>query len=207
MTRVVFSLGSLALSLWVSACVPVGPPRGADAPGSIEAGEGCRPWHAGTEEERRQIDAWVFELGTAHGEALLDVGRRLLSRGEAAVPALVAALSSDDAQRRGQAAYLLGFEKDRRTIGPLAEAAKDAVPAVRYEAAGALLELRDPRGLPILIDGLEDPDARLRAKCLAVLAERTGQRFGFEADGSVEDRAAAVRRWRAWFAQKRAAGG
>lgn len=197
----------LVLSLALTACVREGRQRTVSVPRTIPAGEGCRPYCAGPEDECRQIDKWVEELGTARGEALLEVGRRLLSRGEAAVPALVAALSSDDAQRRGQAAYLLGFAKDRRTVEPLVKATSDPVPAVRYEAAGALLEMRDPRGLPVLIDGLEDPDARLRAKCLAVLAERTGQRFGFEADGSVEDRAAAVRRWRAWLAQKRATGG
>lgn len=180
------------------------PRSGLDAAGRQGPGASAdgRPWCVAPEEERRRLESDVDRLGTARGEELLDVGRRILERGEAGVPILVAALKSDVPERRGQAAYLLGFAKDRRSIEPLAEVLRDDVPAVRYEAAGALLELRDPRGLSVLIGGLEDRDARLRAKCLAVLAERTGQRFGFEADGAVEDRAAAVRRWRTWLSQK-----
>ena len=206
MSREALPLLAVAL-LSLSACPRPEPRREGDRPCVVDAGEGNRPFFAGSDADRKLLEGWVDALGTAHGEALLKLGGQILSRGEAAVPPLLAALRSDNAQRRGQAAYLLGFTKDRRTVPALAEAANDPVPAVRYEVAGALLELRDPRGLPILVDGLEDSDARLRAKCIAVLAERTGQRFGFEADGAVEDRAAAVRRWRMWLAPRPRDGG
>jgi HEAT repeat protein len=168
----------------------------------VPAGEGCRPFYAGTEGDRKFLEEATARLATARGEELLDLGRAILARGEPAVPFLVDALKSKSDQARGQAAYLLGVRKDRRTIPALREAARDPVPVVRYEAAGALLELSDPLGLEVLIEGLDDPDARLRAKCLAVLAERTGQRFGFEADAAPEDRAAAIARWRAWMANR-----
>jgi HEAT repeat protein len=168
----------------------------------VSAGEGCRPWYAGTEDDRRRIEESVKRLATARGEELLDLGRAILARGEAATPYLVDALKGPSDQARGQAAYLLGVRKDRRTIPALRAAAADPVPPVRYEAAAALLELSDPAGLDVLVDGLADSDARLRAKCIAVLAEKTGQRFGFEADGRPDDRDAAIARWRTWLASR-----
>ena len=196
-------LGSLVVAAGLAGC-PAGRVRAGRETclPEVSAGEGCRPWYAGTEDDRRRIEEAVGRLATARGEELLDLGRAILSRGEAATPYLVEALKSKSDQARGQAAYLLGVRKDRRTIPALREAATDPAPVVRYEAAGALLELTDPAGLDVLIDGLSDPDPRLRAKCAAVLTEKTGQRFGFEADGTPEDRAAAVARWRAWAATR-----
>lgn len=136
------------------------------------------------------------------GPEFLELGRKILMYGDAAVPPLLAALTSDDPLVREHAAYLLGARKDRRTIDDLVLVTCDAVPRVRYEAAAALLAMKDPRGLEVLVSGLEDPDARLRSKSLEVLAEGTGQRFGFEADGDPVEREAAVRRWRAWLAQR-----
>ena len=205
MTRPMAALSAVALAL--AACRMADPSATAGRPCLVDAGEGNRSWYAGSEADQRRLAAWIDALGTARGEDLLDLGRKILSRGEAAVPPLVVALRSENPERRGQAAYLLGWAQDRRILPALADATKDPVRAVRYEAAGALLELRDPRGLPVLVEGLEDPDARLRAKCLSVLAEKTGQRLGFEADGAPDDRAAAVRRWRLWLGQRGAAGG
>jgi hypothetical protein len=206
MTRALgLAIGALVVAAALSGC-PAGRPRGGrESPTclpEVPAGEGCRPWYAGTPEDRRVLEEAVARLATARGEALLDVGRTILARGEAATPFLVDALRSRSDQTRGQAAYLLGARKDRRTIPALLEASKDPVPTVRYEAAGALLELSEPAGLEVLVDGLSDPDPRLRAKCSAVLAEKTGRDFGFEADGTPEDRAAAVARWRAWLASR-----
>jgi HEAT repeat protein len=168
----------------------------------VDAGEGNRPWSAGTPAQRARIAAAIERWKTATPEEAVEIGRRLAAEGEPAVPALLEALRSPDAASRGHAAYVLGALKDRRTLPALAEAAADPVPVVRYEVGAALLELQDPRGFPVLIDGLEDRDARLRAKCIEVLAERTGQRLGFEPAGSLAERAAAVRRWRAWLSQR-----
>ncbi len=92
--------------------------------------------------------------------------------------------------------------KDRRTLPALSAATADPVPRVRYESAAALLELQDARGFAILVGGLSDADRRLWAKCADVLAERTGPRLGFDPLGPPDERAAAVRRWRAWLAQR-----
>jgi HEAT repeat protein len=181
---------------------PSGGRRPDPTPPTVAAGEGDRPYYAGTEEERRRLEEMAAALATARDEKAVEVGRRILSRGEAAIPVLLDALKGASPAQRGAAAFLLGVAKDRRTLPALVEAVADPVPSVRYEAAGALLELGDARGLDVLVGGLEDADARLRAKCLEVLKEKTGLSFGFEADGPPDERAAAVRRWRAWLAAR-----
>jgi hypothetical protein len=199
--RVVASVVALGLAGALCGC-PAGRARGgrANCLPEVSAGEGARPWFAGTDDDRRFLEQATARLATVRGEEGLDLGRAILARGEAATPFLVDALRSESDAARAQAAYLLGARRDRRTIPALREAARDPAPLVRYEAAGALLELADPLGLEVLIEGLADSDPRLRAKCLAVLAEKTGQRFGFEADGAPDDRASAIARWRAWLA-------
>jgi HEAT repeat protein len=172
----------------------------------VDAGEGNRPYSGPSARQEERIRALIDRLAAARGEEALDVGREILAVGEPALPSLVAALESPEARLRGHAAYLLGFWKDRRTLPAIARASADPDPLVRYEAAAARLELSDPGGFPILVAGLEDPDARLRAKCADVLSEKTGQRLGFEPAGPPDERAAAIRRWRAWL-ELRASGG
>jgi hypothetical protein len=202
-SRAHVSLSLVVVGVGLCGCPSGRVRRVPDAPlPEVSAGEGCRPWYAGTEDDRRRLEEAVGRLATARGEELLDLGRTILARGEAATPFLVDALKAKSDQTRGQAAYLLGVRKDRRTIVALRAAAADPVPLVRYEAAGALLELSDPAGFDVLVGGLADPDARLRAKCIAVLAEKTGERLGFEADGRPEDRDAAIARWRSWLANR-----
>src|SRR5262249_5780356 len=48
----------------------------------VSAGEGCRPWYAGTEEDRKFLEQATARLSTARGEELLDLGRSILARGE-----------------------------------------------------------------------------------------------------------------------------
>jgi hypothetical protein len=172
------------------------------SPPVVPAAEGDRPWAQGSPAQRARIAAAIARWRTAGPEEAVEIGRRLAAEGEPAVPALLEALRSPDPTTRGHAAYVLGAVRDRRTLPAIAEASADPVPFVRYEAAGALLELKDARGFAVLVAGLEDPDARLRAKCVEVLAEHTHQRLGFEPTGSLDERAAAVRRWRAWLASR-----
>ena len=189
---------ALALAVAAAACTPTGRPQ--DPGARVLAGEGDRPYVAGSPRQREAIEALVARLGTVEGDAFLDLARRLAVHGESAVPPLLTALASTNPLARGQSVYVLGAIRDRRAIPPIADVATgDPVPRVRYEAAAALLDLRDPRGLEILVVGLEDPDARLRGKCAEVLLEETGRSFGFAPDDAPDDRAEAVRRWRAWL--------
>lgn len=201
---------ALALVVGASLLVTAGCARRCDPqcpPCTVDAGEGNRPYYTGTDAQRERVETLVSQLETTRGEAFLLLAQRIIAFGERAVPPLLEALAAPGERSRQHAAYILGVLKDRRTIPALAKVAdEDLVPAVRYEAAGALLEMGDPRGLDVLVSGLCDLDARLRAKCIDVLAEKTTRRFGYEPDGSPPDREEAVRRWRAWLAQRREAG-
>jgi len=172
----------------------------------VDAGEGNRPFRAGTAADREELRALVARLGTVRAEELLGIdglGTQILARGEAAIPPLLDAAASPDPRVRGPAAYLLGVLKDRRTLPTLATLAEsDPVASVRYEAAAALLSMLDPRGFAPLVAGLSDPDARLRHTCIDVLADAARERWGYEADGPPPERAAAIRRWEAWLEQR-----
>jgi len=186
---------------------PVDRTAPAPDPGAkVDAGEGNRPFRAGTAAEREELRALVARLGTVGAEELLGMdglGTQILARGEAAIPPLLDAMASPEPRVRGQAAYLVGVLKDRRTLPPLAALAEsDPVASVRYEAAAALLSMLDPRGFAPLVAGLSDPDARLRHTCIDVLADAARERWGYEADGPPAERAAAIRRWEAWLEQR-----
>jgi HEAT repeat protein len=204
MRRVAPALALLALLTAVAGCRGRGAREAPSLCGPIALGDD-RPYRTGGEHEERLLREAIGRLATASGEEAAATGRAVVSRGESAVPPLLDALRSPDARLRGAAAYLLGVLKDRRTLPALATASSDAVPAVRYEAAAAMLEMQDARGFAVLVAGLEDADARLRGKCIEVLEEKAGTTLGFEADGAPADRAAAVQRWRAWLDARAAA--
>lgn len=189
----------LVLALLAAACTTrrTAPPRPDD---SIPAGEGNRPWYAGTPEMRSDLEALIARLPTTQGAERVALGRRIVAYGEPAVPQLLATLDAPDPQLRGAGAWLLGFLKDPRSAARLVGALDDPVAYVRYEAAASLLKLGDDRGLPIVIDGLEAPDAMVRSKCIILLEEVTGEDLGYRADLAPDERAAAVARWRAWAA-------
>jgi HEAT repeat protein len=151
------------------------------------------------------LRARLAEIPGSSGADRIALGRRIVAYGEPAVPVLVEALDDPDAEIRGMAAWMLGFVGDPRAANALARHARDADRLVAYEAASALLRMDDVRGLRPLVGGLEDPDPTVRARCLVVLQERTGETFGFQPDGRPEDRGAAVARWQAFVvAQERA---
>jgi hypothetical protein len=189
-----------AFALLTNGCRTRDEGRAPDPACRIDAGEGNRPYFAGDASTRDEIAALVAELAKARGEKVIEVGMRLVGKGEPAVPALRGALVADDPALRANAAYLLGVLQDRRTVPDLRRAAtEDGDATVRYEAASALLELHDASGFAVLVGGLGDADARRRAKCIDVLAEKTRERFGFEPDGDPAERGAAIRRWNAWL--------
>jgi HEAT repeat protein len=105
------------------------------------------------------------------------------------------------------AAYVLGVIKDPRSLDALHVAATGGAERLRFEAATSMLRMDDRRGLPPMIDGLESPDALVRARAILVLEENTGATMGYRADDRPADRAAAVARWRAWLRESGPGGG
>ncbi|MEW4570147.1 HEAT repeat domain-containing protein [Tautonia sp. JC769] len=76
----------------------------------------------------------------------------------------------------------------------------DPAPFVRARAAGLDESVGDAQAIPALIAHLEDSDPVVRLSSHETLRQRTGQDFGFVPYGTPEDRAAAVARWRSWWA-------
>jgi HEAT repeat protein len=80
----------------------------------------------------------------------------------------------------------------------------DPAPFVRARAAGLDESVGDARAIPALIEHLEDVDPVVRLSSHETLRQRTGQDFGFVPYGTPGDRAAAVARWRSWWAEQSA---
>ena len=188
----------LALLVPISLAACQGSRKPADAPNTVSAGEGNRPWYAGTPQMQEQIRKLLALAPEMTGAGRIELGRRIVGFGEPATPILVDALADPDPAMRGTAAWLLGFMKDPRTSNALARAASDKEKLVRYEASSSLLQIGDPRGMNALLNGLSDADPRIRAKCIGVLEAHTGETFGYRADDRPADRTAAIARWRAW---------
>ena len=195
----------LTVALAASACCrkPCGPPPRAEG---IPTARAARKYNCGTPKQQEAIADLIAQIPTTSGAARIEVGRLLVAFGEPAMPQLVEALRSPSADTRSTAAWCLGFLGDPRAADPLAAATTDSDKFVRLEAASSLLKLRDRRGLDVLVRGLDDGDPRVRAKCIGLLEQMTGETFGYRADLSPSDRQAAVARWRAWAAQQRAPG-
>jgi HEAT repeat protein len=79
----------------------------------------------------------------------------------AEIDSLIATLASDDGLQRQHARQALVVVGER-ALTPLKEALADVNSRVRWEAAKALGEIRDPSAAPALVDALEDTDFGVR---------------------------------------------
>lgn len=151
-----------------------------------------------------EIDRRIAELRFLHGNELLQSMSRLVALGDVAAPAIREGSKSEDWLTRSSLAWVMGASSDRRYIPDLRAMLDDSVPGVRYEAAAALVELGDPNGFTVLVDGLSDGDIRNRYKCFESLRRATGQDFGYQHDSEPSARAGSVARWKDWLAGVRA---
>jgi zinc/manganese transport system permease protein len=79
---------------------------------------------------------------------------------------------------------------------------RDLDPFLRVEIAEGILRCRSPDGIPILLDVLEHERAPVvRAAALDVLSRLTGKTFGYEADASLAENAAALTQWHAYWSE------
>jgi hypothetical protein len=83
------------------------------------------------------------------------------SADRAQISSLIAALAGDDGLDR-QHARLRLVAMGERALTPLTEALADVNSLVRWEAAKALGEIRDPSAAPALVSALEDADFGVR---------------------------------------------
>ena len=87
----------------------------------------------------------------------------------AAVPALIAALSDPDANVREAAAHSLGRLEDPRAIPALITATHDANPKVRAAAFESLADFDDPRVVEPMLAALKDSDPEVRGRAAQAL--------------------------------------
>jgi hypothetical protein len=160
-----------------------------------------RAYYRGTPAVRQDIRDLFARVEGAAAHDWAAIAQKLVSYGEPGVPQMIANLGSHQTSVQLMAAYCLGMIQDPRALGELDAARVSASPGVRYEAATAMLRMGDRRGLPTMIDGLEDADPLVRGRAILVLKARTGNTMGYEAQGRTDDRQAAVARWRAWLAR------
>ncbi len=72
-------------------------------------------------------------------------------------------------------------------------------PLVRARAMSLGYQQPDSVVIPALLGRLDDPDVVVRMAAHEELKRRTGRDFGYMPWGSLEDRASAISRWRAWL--------
>jgi hypothetical protein len=77
---------------------------------------------------------------------------------------------------------------------------QNPAPVVRARAIGQDDRRPNVQVVPALIGRLEDSDPVIRLAAHEELRRRTGRDFGFVPWANLEDRAAAIKRWRDWLA-------
>jgi hypothetical protein len=122
-----------------------------------------------------------------------------------AVPALLALLRDTRSDRVIEhLVRALPVFRSPSVVPSLLELAERDVDAfLKVEVANAILRLRDPGGIPILIGFLEENEVFLaRKKALELLREVTGQSFDYRVEASAEENAVVIRRWKAWWGRR-----
>ena len=162
------------------------------------------------------VDGPLIEMSHAEIAAMESAAVRILARGPSMIGPLLAEIeASDNPDKRLVLIKILhlaidgmpsaaGLETYHRQIeGTARRLLKSNQGADRY--AGLLL-----MGLPqksrivsVAIDMLGDADEDNRAFVISILNQVSGRDFGYRADGSSNERAAALDRWRQWWRKNR----
>ena len=112
-------------------------------------------------------------------------------------------LTSKNPRVRSNAVFVLSeiyrMDGDPQALDLIRSVMDDASPDVRLEAARALLETGDATGVPELIGGLRSPTWAVRKISHDTLKSASGSSFGYNADGAVASRDAAIQRYEAWY--------
>lgn len=183
------SLGALLLApLAVSCSTP---------PAALYTGA----WLLPSPDLQPQIDANARRLPWTHGRERDELVRWFAKVGEPGYPVLLD-LSQDPRPDVAEAALeALCTTGDVRLITALQGLPWPSEERVdlRFMRARALLRLGDQSMVPHLIGGLGHERLLIRYLCAQTLHEETGERFGYEPDESLAQRAHAIDRWNDWW--------
>ncbi len=146
------------------------------------------------------IQDHISQFPYQSGQELWSNALWVAAKGEPAIPLLLKALEDKAPRMRSSAAFALGLMKDRRVIKYLPKHLEDPSFSVRLETARSLLYLGEFKGVPVLIEGLNNSEQPVRMYCAESLREMTGKDFDYDhRQKTPEQRKEAISKWTAWW--------
>jgi HEAT repeat protein len=103
---------------------------------------------------------------------------------------------------RNSTARILGKIGDQSAIMPLAEQLKSKDPDFLFYVSEALVNLKERRGIPVLIETLKSESAVLRALAFDSLSKITGLDFNYKPYLVPEERERSVKEWESWWVKE-----
>ena len=123
-----------------------------------------------------------------------------------AVPEILSLLKSTSSDHLIEhiATHVLPVFGDRSAVPVLEELCRRDYDAfLRVTLARAILDLKDPRGIPFLIEILASDEPLLaRHQALEVLTQFTGKDFGYRVDGDPAENAGSIGKWQQWWREQ-----
>ncbi|MEW6742397.1 MAG: CAP domain-containing protein [Planctomycetota bacterium] len=151
-------------------------------------------------EPAREVSALLRRLRHADSAERLQAVGGLAAYDEKRVRvALRNALADEAAEVRAEAARALAARADKEALRDIAKLLEDRNVYTRHAACRALLELGDARGIAVLLHDLDAPEDNARINSAKVLTEISGETMGYRWDLPLEERRAAIERWRKWW--------
>ena len=189
-------LACLTLALVASSCVTVDP--------NAERKANLGPWVQASPQLQQQIESQAQRLPWAHGMDRVELIQWFAAVGEPAYETLLALVLDPRPDVAGASLAALGATRDSRLVEPLRDLPWPPADKadLALERARTLLRLGDWSMVPLLMKGLEDDRLMTRALCGQALFEATHERFDFDPNGTPEERAASVERWKAWWYER-----
>ena len=153
-----------------------------------------------------EVSVVVEEVRASMGPELYSNLHHLIAYDVFAVDAMVVLADDPSARLRSNAMFVLSHINDPEFPDAQAKVAQalhdglaDPHRLVRYEAAAGLLYRNDWTVIPVLIEGLNDPQPAVRFNCHQVLNQVTSENFGYVSSSPETGRTAAVQRWSEWY--------
>ena len=148
----------------------------------------------------REIDKVVQRIPYETGKALFRDLNKLIAFGSFAIEPMCECLRHPNAKVRCSGAYVLGQLQAEGVVNDLLALMDDENKLVRLEAARAVLEIGAWDTVPVLLEGMNDPEENIRILSFQALKKKIGVDFGYKIRGTAEERQESLNKWNAWWA-------